>query len=160
MSSEVHETTGLLATKLKHARLQAEFDTLEKAAKATGISIHTLKTYEQGKSVPSATKLKQMADIYQTSADWLLSTTDGPPPTTNMALVDQGMVEGILKATTEEEIRHFLDRNPPVVRCVTGIPKNHRYVSIHEALATQQRVMEHIQDVAPGLLKKHTEKRR
>ncbi len=46
---------------------------LEQAASAFGVSVTTLLNWENGKTSPNAQNIKDMAELYRVSADYLIS---------------------------------------------------------------------------------------
>lgn len=60
-----------LATRLRGARLIAGYLSPEKAAEHLSFGARTLRKYEAGVE-PTAGKLRELAELYKKSADWLL----------------------------------------------------------------------------------------
>lgn len=79
-------------------------------AKETGISSGNIADWKSGRSVPTATKLVQIADYLGCSIDYLVGRTDTP----NKVTADQNIVHRLLKADDE-----FIDLDmivvPPVM---------------------------------------------
>lgn len=68
-----------LGKKLKTARIKKGL-TQDDAAKRLGITFQALSNYERGVRDPDTTTLKELAKVYNTSADYLLGNTDIPAP--------------------------------------------------------------------------------
>lgn len=68
----------IFAEKLKKARNDTGLSQRE-VAKELNLSKSTIASYEMGRTEPDIETLAKLADFYQVSTDWLLSTKGGKP---------------------------------------------------------------------------------
>ncbi|MFQ5505851.1 MAG: helix-turn-helix domain-containing protein [Planctomycetota bacterium] len=141
-----------ISTRLREARNLAGFRTYAAAAKASGISAHTVKSSESGEHIPTGYHLAVLADCYSVSVDWLLGreVPVRPLPPKDV-LVDQGAVEAILEAESEKEIEPYILVKPPMHLCLVEIPEKTGIVSPREALAISQALDAKIYGLASDL---------
>ncbi|MEZ5990633.1 MAG: helix-turn-helix domain-containing protein [Planctomycetota bacterium] len=139
-----------LADRLRKARMEAGFKRFEDAARAAGLSVNTLKSYEYGKFVPSALNLAALARAYRVTSDWLLGLSSDPKGLpAGRALVDLDTAEGILAAETRDELLHLLPASPPITACIQPIPSRAHLMPLDEALTLSQKLAAKIHRLAP-----------
>ena len=61
-----------LAKRIRQARKEAGFSTIVDGARHVRISVSTLQSYETGRRAPGAENLRQIANRYAVTTDWLL----------------------------------------------------------------------------------------
>ncbi|WP_052476158.1 helix-turn-helix domain-containing protein [Cohnella kolymensis] len=90
-------------TRLKQARTRKKL-TQNEVAEKLGIDYTTISKYENNKSQPDNEILRELADMYEVSLDWLiLGQLDGGRPSNKI------LVDGVLEPLTDEEARHLLE---------------------------------------------------
>lgn len=89
--------------RLKQARSNKKLTQNEVAGKL-GIDYTTISKYENNKSQPDNEILRELADLYEVTLDWLISgqTQPGKP-------VDTICVGGVLEPLSRDEALHLID---------------------------------------------------
>lgn len=68
--------------------------TQEELADRLGIHVNTLVRWERGDRNPTADKLKELASVLGTTANYLLDETDDPTPTAGNASINEHVASG------------------------------------------------------------------
>jgi transcriptional regulator with XRE-family HTH domain len=90
-------------TRLKQARTQKKL-TQNEVADKLGIDYTTISKYENNKSQPDNEILRELADMYEVSLDWLILGQLKSGSHSNKIYVN-----GVMEPLTDEEARHLLD---------------------------------------------------
>jgi len=91
-------------TRLKQARAKKHLTQNEVAGKL-GIDYTTISKYENNKSQPDNEILRELADMYEVTLDWLISgQLGGSGKPTNTICVN-----GVLEPLSDDEARHLWD---------------------------------------------------
>ncbi len=144
-----------LALRLREARKAAGLSSFHAAGDASGISAHTIKSYEYAKFSPSATNIATLSKTYGVSADWLLGLAEHPSGMpVGQALIDEDTAAAVLAAEDESELVDLLQWDPSMVLCIIEVPPSARVASLQDALDLGQRVVSHIEKVAPHLARR------
>ncbi|KIU11828.1 phage element (ICEBs1)transcriptional regulator (Xre family) [Bacillus subtilis] len=96
-----------LGQRLKEARLKAGYKSQTEAAKKLGITSQVLSNYEGGRRDPDTQTLKELAELYNVSADYLLGTEKKKP-----SKLDESINEAIEELKKEETL--LLMRNADI----------------------------------------------
>lgn len=89
--------------RLKQARSNKQL-TQNEVAHKLGIDYTTISKYENNKSEPDNEILRELANVYEVSLDWLITGQAGGRKTSNKLFV-----QGVLEELTDEESRHLVD---------------------------------------------------
>ena len=90
----------MIGQRLKKLREEKDL-TQAQVAKILGVSRTTYTQYETGKSEPDLATVSKLAEIYETSVDFLLGKTDIPTPIETIAAHHEG------EDWTEEELEEI-----------------------------------------------------
>lgn len=90
-------------TRLKQARTRKKL-TQNDVADKLGIDYTTISKYENNKSQPDNEILRELADMYEVSLDWLILGQFNTSSPSNKIYVD-----GVLESLTDEEARHLME---------------------------------------------------
>ncbi|MBB6633604.1 helix-turn-helix domain-containing protein [Cohnella thailandensis] len=91
-------------SRLKQARNGKQW-TQNQVADKLGIDFTTISKYENDRSQPDNDVLRELADIYEVSIDWLLTGEKKG----NVGAENRLLVNGAEEPLTDEEAKHLLD---------------------------------------------------
>lgn len=136
-------------TNIKTARERCK-KTQQECADALGITLRAWQGYEQGIREPRFDTLVKIADLFDTTTDYLLGRDTGEPPPLealakqfDMSLLEKKIVEGYLSLPEDmrEDLMEFLER------------------AVHEVSLTSWRAAESEDDHAPEIVELTQEER-
>jgi len=151
MVTEQKEQASKIAARLREARSRSGLNQAE-VADRVGVAANTLCGWEAGERMPRAIDLLHLAEIYSCTADFLLGRS---PHATGLPvaelLVDQDVVNKILRAESPADIEDLVDWQPQMISFWQVVTRGSRVRTRQQVQALTVELASHVQKVAPEL---------
>lgn len=151
MVTEQKDTAWKIAGRLREARARCGLNQAE-VADRVGVAANTLCGWESGERMPRAIDLLMLADIYSCTADYLLGRSEHATslPVAEL-LVDQGVVNKILRAESPADIQDVVDWQPQMISFWQVVTRGTRVCTRQQVQALTVELASHVQKVAPEM---------
>lgn len=155
MQPEIPKESELaeLAARLRAARSD-EAMTQDDLAEYSGVSVDTIRKYEQGRTEPAVLKLRALAEVLNVTMDWLGGLSDQRRPLRpGVCILDRALLQCLTSDFPPEQVERFLDGTPSPIHVANALPKHYEIVDRAEALAAEQIVSDALQKKYPDLVR-------
>ena len=153
VDSDSKELATLIASRLRRAREVAGFSQTE-VAQELDVRPNTVCGWESGGRMPRAPELHSLAELYSCTADYLLGRAEHSTSLpVGELLVDQEIVDTILRAKSPKDIEHLVDWRPQLIGFWQVVKGGTRVRTQQHVQALTYELMSHVQKVAPELWK-------
>lgn len=157
MAMDLSEVTDLIAQRLKRARVVAGLSQTE-VAEHLNVRPNTVCGWEAGGRMPRAPELWSLAELYSCTTDYLLGRAEHATSLpVGELLVDQDVVDQILRAKSPEDIEHLVDWQPQMIGFWQIVKGGTRVRTRQHVQALTFELMSHVRKVAPELWKLYAE---
>ena len=151
MVTEQKDIAAKIGARLREARRRARLNQVE-VADRVGVAPNTLCGWEAGERMPRAIEVLNLAEIYGCTADFLLGRT---VHTTGLPvaelLVDQDVVNQVLRAESPADIEELVDWQPQMISFWQIVTRGSRVRTRRQVQALTVELANHVQQVAPDL---------
>jgi len=145
------DTTLRIAARLRRARELAGLSQ-SGVADHLGVAANTVCGWECGDRMPRAPELVALGELYGCTSDYLLARSDystGLP--VGELLVDQELVDRVLRAQTAAELEELVDWHPQFIGFWHVVNNGTRVWTRRHVQSLTFRLMSHVQKIAPEL---------
>ena len=151
MAVDLKELTDRIARRLRRAREVAGLSQTE-VAEQLNVRPNTVCGWECGDRMPRAPELHTLSELYSCTSDYLLGRAEHATSLpVGELLVDQEVVNQILRAKSPADIEELVDWQPQMISFWQVVKGGTRVRTRQHVQALTFELMSHVQKVAPPL---------